>query len=185
MNVLIFGVSCVGKSTIGELLAKKLNYDYYDLDDEVMAYYNMSIDDFIDAYDDYERAKKRIEVIYDIFKDVSNKIIAVTPLLYEVFVNDLLVRDDVFAIELQDTFEHIFDRLMFADAYGVIYKDDEYKNKHKDAYMEMINEDNIYFGKIFKNIPNKYYVDNKLPEVVVDEIIEKYINNGDIYDINK
>ena len=35
MDILLLGVSNVGKSSIGELLAKKIHYDYYDLDDIV------------------------------------------------------------------------------------------------------------------------------------------------------
>ena len=34
MTILLFGVSNVGKSTIGELLAHKLNFDFYDLDND-------------------------------------------------------------------------------------------------------------------------------------------------------
>lgn len=34
MNICLFGVSNVGKSTTGKLLAEKLGYSYYDLDDE-------------------------------------------------------------------------------------------------------------------------------------------------------
>ncbi len=35
MNILLFGVSNVGKSVTGKLLAQRLEYDFYDLDDEV------------------------------------------------------------------------------------------------------------------------------------------------------
>lgn len=35
MKILIFGVSNVGKTTTGEILANKLGYKFYDLDDEV------------------------------------------------------------------------------------------------------------------------------------------------------
>lgn len=35
MNILLFGVSNVGKSVSGRLLADLLGYSFYDLDDEV------------------------------------------------------------------------------------------------------------------------------------------------------
>ena len=35
MNILVFDVSNVGKTTIGRILAGKLGYDFYDLDEEV------------------------------------------------------------------------------------------------------------------------------------------------------
>ena len=34
MKILLFGVSNVGKTTIGTMLAKQLGYSYYDLDEE-------------------------------------------------------------------------------------------------------------------------------------------------------
>ena len=41
MEVLLFGVSCVSKSTLGKLIAEKLNISYFDLDEEIKARYNI------------------------------------------------------------------------------------------------------------------------------------------------
>ena len=58
MKILLFGVSCVGKSTVGEILAKKLGYKYFDLDDEV--------------YDNEEyKQSHRKELIREIKKDIT------------------------------------------------------------------------------------------------------------------
>ena len=35
MKILLFGVTNVGKSTVGELLAEKMNFSFYDLDEEI------------------------------------------------------------------------------------------------------------------------------------------------------
>lgn len=35
MKILLFGISNVGKTTIGTMLAKQLGYSFYDLDEEV------------------------------------------------------------------------------------------------------------------------------------------------------
>lgn len=34
MKILLFGVTNVGKSTVGALLAEKMNFSFYDLDEE-------------------------------------------------------------------------------------------------------------------------------------------------------
>lgn len=48
MNILLFGVSNVGKTSIGKRMAEKLNYDFYDIDDEVKQYYGYkNINEFI------------------------------------------------------------------------------------------------------------------------------------------
>lgn len=44
MKVLLFGISSVGKTTVGRLLAERLSYTFYDLDEEVVKYSSMSID---------------------------------------------------------------------------------------------------------------------------------------------
>lgn len=39
MIILLFGISNVGKTETGKLLAKRLGYDFKDLDEEVKKYY--------------------------------------------------------------------------------------------------------------------------------------------------
>jgi shikimate kinase len=44
MRIFLTGVSCVGKTAIGEKLAVLLNSNFFDLDDEVESFFNMSIE---------------------------------------------------------------------------------------------------------------------------------------------
>ncbi len=46
MKILLFGISNVGKSTIGKLLSKKIGYDFDDLDEEIKKQYG-KIDKFL------------------------------------------------------------------------------------------------------------------------------------------
>ena len=43
--------------------------------------------------------------------------------------------NDVLAIDLLDTPEHIFERLVFSNEEDEVYEDNEYKNAHKNYYM--------------------------------------------------
>ena len=49
MKILLFGITNVGKTTIGKLLSEKLNYDFDDLDDEIKRRYG-KIDNFLSKY---------------------------------------------------------------------------------------------------------------------------------------
>ena len=55
--ILLFGVSNVGKTTTGRLLADQLNAKFYDLDEEIKTAYGMTLEMFTEEYeDDQERA---------------------------------------------------------------------------------------------------------------------------------
>ena len=66
MTILIFGVSNVGKTTIGEKLAQRLGYVFYDLDEEVKKYYDTTLEVFVNMGTLNERYKKRGLVISEI-----------------------------------------------------------------------------------------------------------------------
>lgn len=42
-----FGISNVGKTTIGTILAKELGYSFYDLDEEVKKEFQMTLEEFV------------------------------------------------------------------------------------------------------------------------------------------
>ena len=83
-------------------------------------------------------------------------------------MNDL---EQVIAIELQDSEEHIFERMVFSDENDNIYKDAAYKEEHKDYYIKDIHEDIVYARRIFKKIENKYFINNRSVDQVVDELM--------------
>lgn len=47
MKILLFGVSNVGKTTIGKLLAEKIKFSFYDLDEEIKKYYGITLEEFV------------------------------------------------------------------------------------------------------------------------------------------
>lgn len=51
-----------------------------------------------------------------------------------------IMADEILAIELCDTAENIFSRLVFSDENDVIYTDDLYKNEHKDHYLREVQD---------------------------------------------
>ncbi len=98
MNVLLFGVSNVGKTTTGRLLAKKLAYDFYDIDEEVKNRFNTTIEKFINAFGRYERDKVRGGIIGQLLDRNGDKVISVSPIYYSRWFNKYIFKPDVIAI---------------------------------------------------------------------------------------
>lgn len=102
------------------------------------------------------------------------RLMKITPLSYADAIIPIISSPDVIFIELIDTPENIFERLVFSDENHVIYKDDDYKNAHKAYYLADIQDDLSWYGSVYQNITNKFFVDGKLPEEVANEIIHLY-----------
>ena len=97
-------------------------------------------------------------------------------LLYIKIFHFLYIWVLTFTIELYDTAENIFSRLVFSDENDNLYKDDDYKNTRKDHYLKEIQADLKWYGEINTKlgIKNRIFIDNDPPEKVVDRIIEEY-----------
>lgn len=174
MNILLFGISNVGKSTTGQLLAEELGYDFYDIDEEVKSRCHMTLEQFVNTVWLYERDKTRGEILGDIISLPGNKVIAVTPMYYSRWFNKYLTREDVMAIELQDAPENIFDRLVFSDENDWVYKDDEYRDAHSAYYFNEIKKDITCYKRSFAKITNKFQMENDPPEIVVKRLIRDF-----------
>lgn len=173
MIIMLFGISNVGKTVTGEKLAKKLNYSFFDLDEEIKRRFQITLETFMkeNPYS-YERSKIKGGILKDLVKEHNdNMVIAVSPIFKSRFFNSLIVLEQVIAIELQDSEEHIFERLVFSDEDDNVYHDDAYKELHKAYYIKDIHQDIVYARKLFKKIKNKYFMNNQSVDYVVEELI--------------
>lgn len=166
MKLLIWGVSNIGKTTIGKELSKKLNCKFYDVDDEIIDIYG-SINNFQEIFpNDYDRFDEKEELMMNII-DTENKdfIMAVSPIFSSSVVDELLDTDTI-SIEIIDTPEAIYDRL-------ILEGDDalEYKERHKEHYMQEIKWDQVASFNELKDIP-KVYIDNQ----TINEAVETIFN---------
>ncbi|MBP9779061.1 type I 3-dehydroquinate dehydratase [Candidatus Gracilibacteria bacterium] len=75
-NIVLYGMRGSGKTTIGNLLAKHIGYDFYDLDDHIQNDIGMSVFDFVEANGwDAFRSKEHENLVSILQKD-ENKIIS-------------------------------------------------------------------------------------------------------------
>lgn len=174
MNILLFGVSNVGKSTVGEILANRLGYTFFDLDDLVKEKLEITLEEFVSTGTLVERDHLRCSIIHSLVSTSENKVIAVTPLSYIQGIIPLLDNKNVMAIELTDLAEDIFDRLIFSDENDILYKDDEYKYAHAEHYLFEIQGDLDWYGSVYKILKYHFKMDGRDPEETADAIIETF-----------
>lgn len=93
--------------------------------------------------------------------------------------------DQVIAIELQDSAENIFKRLVFSDEVDKIYYVDEYKEQHKEYYMKDIQEEIKYAKNLFRKIENKYFMNNQSVDQVVNGLTEMFKISAQIIELLK
>ena len=119
MIIYLVGISCVGKTTIGKLLAEKINYSFFDLDEEIENYYQKPIERVQDECFSMNGYREKGSVVLDmLFSKKIDCVIAGTPSglkfsylqVYRKYKDKCLV-----SVCLNDSFENVLERLTFYD----------------------------------------------------------------------
>ena len=177
MKILLFGITNVGKSTIGKLLSEKLDYEFDDLDEEIKRRYG-KIDAFMNKYPwTYERHKRRGKILSDIVnKYEDNAVIAVSSIFYVRCFSKLLEDENILAIELQDKPENILKRLVYADEDDNVFPLEITTEKERKYYLSDIKKDITFFKRTYAKITNKFDMNGEEPETVTERLA-KYIED--------
>ncbi len=153
MHILLIGISCVGRTTTGKILAGKLQYPFYDLDKEIVTYFGQSI----------ERLKARFltphsfryevggVVLKDIIFNRNNKdsVIALSPSGLMSGYLRIIAKADCLTIAITDSPVNILNRITFYDIDSKPINK-ELDEEEKRYYLSEIKKDMTYFGKSYK-----------------------------------
>jgi shikimate kinase len=173
MIVALFGITCVGKTTIGKMIAQELGYVFFDLDAEMKLFYNDTITNIQrgcigDALDE-----KKARVLKSILDRCGDRtIISMSPIYYTNKYKQIFKNSKVLSIVLQDSPENIADRMIDTDE-----DDNVLENSKRDRKTDI--RDIKYFitryKKAFERIKYKYDIAGKEASVAAHEIIETII----------
>ena len=171
MKVLLWGIPCVGYEDIGKLLAEKLGYEFIDQNDIIKEKYG-TIDNFNETYPiDYDRFKVKEEIALDAISNKDNFVMAISFIYIEEIVNNI-TNTDAISVEIIDNLESIYDRILFYDENDEVMLDSkEYRDEHREYYINEIRNDMTASNLEFRNIP-KFNLNGRKFEEIIDELSE-------------
>lgn len=80
MILYLVGISCVGKTTIGKMLAKNIGFSFFDLDEEIENYYNKPIDMIQNECSTMNGYREKASIVLDnLFSSGIDSVISGTP----------------------------------------------------------------------------------------------------------
>ncbi|MDR1111333.1 MAG: hypothetical protein LBP92_11735 [Deltaproteobacteria bacterium] len=167
----LFGVTCVGKTTIGQIVSEILCYDFYDLDIELKLYFNDTIENIQDScFNRFEYDNKKVKALKNVVKKCNkNTIIAMSPIYYASKYKSLFKINNILSIELQDTPENIAKRIIYTDE-----NDNLIENIESDLQRDIddIKYYITHYKKAFSNIEHKYQINGKSALEAAREVVD-------------
>ncbi len=172
MIIYLIGISCVGKTTIGKMLARKIKFNFFDLDEEVEKHYQKSIEILQNESFTMNEFRKKASVVLDrILTNTNNSVIAGTPsgLKYSYWkvIKKHKSKNKIIAIHIHDTPENVLNRLTFYDKNSkpLVVKMDKHK---RNRYLKEIKADYDYFKSSYERADLQINIENvKLEDVPV------------------
>jgi len=114
MIIYFVGIGCVGKTTIGRMLATKIGYSFFDVDEEVERYYQKPIERIQDECYSMNGFREKASVVLDnILSNNDNTVISGTPSGLKFSFLQVFKRHqkkkEIISIHLKDTPENILE----------------------------------------------------------------------------
>jgi shikimate kinase len=169
MIVILIGYMASGKSTIGRILAKKLSYDFIDLDDYIEVAEMKSINDIFKTSGEIYFRKKETQYLSEVITNKNNIVLALgggTP-CYGNNMETILNSKHVTSIYLKATIASIIERL-----------ENEKDKRPLISHLSTKSELSEFIGKhLFERMQfyskAKYTIDtnNKNKDTIIEEII--------------
>jgi len=151
MRVFLTGVACIGKTTIGEKLAKILGYPFFDLDEEVEKFFSMSIASLQHKYLTMSsfRAEASKALVHILKKEESKNSVIVLPPSGLMHAYWRIVKKTIgITVVLRDKPANILERITFYDNDSNLIEK-HLSEKEQKLYLSEIKKDITYFNKTY------------------------------------
>jgi len=177
MIIYLVGATCVGKTTIGKMLAEKIAFSFVDLDDEIENYFEKSTERIRNEFITLCSCTEKTSIVLDkLFSEKEYTVISGTPsgLMFSYLrVYKKHKSKKLISICLNDSPENILNRLTFYDIDSKLIpkKLDE---EEKKFYLREVKADYNYFKKSHARADFQIDINNvkleNIPEMIVQKI---------------
>lgn len=174
MKIILVGVPCVGKSTVGRFLAQRVGYKFFDFDLEVEAYFNSHITFLKQRWWSEHTYRSNVRVVLEkiLRENADDFVIAMSASgLMDFYWRIIKTDEELVTIALRDKAENILKRLTFYDDYSRPMESAvNEENEHR--YLSEIRQDIRYFGRTFSRAKIRYDIDGETAEEVAEALYE-------------
>ncbi len=181
MIIYLVGIYCVGKTTIGNMLAERIGFSFFDLDEEVQNYYKKPIERIQDEFLTMNEFREKASIVLDLLLSKNiDSVISGTPaglkFSYLRVYKKHKVNKELYSIHIKDSFKNVLDRLTFydKDSNPIIEIFDE---SQKKRYLKDIKEDYNYFKSSYNRADIMIDIENVRLDDIPDLIIEELRKN--------
>ena len=179
MIIYLVGMSCVGKTTIGKILAEKIGYSFLDLDEEIENYYKKPIERIQDECISMNGYREKASIVLDkLFSRNEFTVVSGTPSglkfsYLQVYKRHKNKNKELLSICLNDSFENVLERLTFYDKDSNLITE-KLDESLKKRYLKEIKADYNYFNDSYSRADFQINIDNvrleNIPEMIIEEI---------------
>ncbi len=185
MIIYLVGVSCVGKSTIGKLLADKIGFSFYDFDDEIEKYFGKPKEYILDEYMFlYSFREDTRVVLHDLLNKKENVVIAASPSgLRDIYLREYKKSkkesgNSSISVHLSDKPENILKRITFYNKESKLINV-ELSDREKRLYFKEIKKDITFFKKFNSRADYEFSVNGLTLDEVPEKLIDLLLNEND------
>lgn len=178
MILYLVGISCIGKTTIGKMLAEKIGFSFFDLDLEIQNYYKKPIERIQDECFTMNEYREKASVVLDyLFSKNIDSVISGTPsglkFSYLQVYKKHKADKNLYSIYLTDSLENVLERLTFydKDSNPITETLDE---SEKVKYLRKIKADYNFFRDSYKRADFEIDLNNisliDVPNLVINKL---------------
>ncbi|WP_034040760.1 shikimate kinase [Wocania ichthyoenteri] len=169
MIIVLIGYMASGKSTLGKILAKTLNYSFIDLDDYIEEKENAEISDIFKLKGEIYFRKKETQYLNDILKSKAKLILSLgggTP-CYGNNMDVVLKHDDVVSIYLKASIPTLVSRLKNEKAKRPLIA----HIKTDDLLSEFIGKHLFERSQFYNQAKKTISTDNKTGHEIIEDLL--------------